>query len=75
MTAHDMAKLRAEAIAAIEADNYMLRSCWDCNPAHEHLRAATHEAVLNCFGCGRFWFRGVDVTVRPGDPEWEEDEE
>ncbi len=33
-----------------------LRSCWECNGAHEHLKDVTSLHV--CFGCGRFWIFG-----------------
>jgi len=30
-----------------------LRSCWECNGAHEHLR--TVNFLHACFECGRYW--------------------
>lgn len=53
---------RAEATALLEKDkaNYALRSCWNCNSAHEHLREA--EYVIMCFGCGHWFFKGVQLS-------------
>lgn len=36
-----------------------IRSCWVCNPAHEHLKTAAH---LLCFVCGRTYHNGVEET-------------
>ena len=33
-----------------------LRSCPECNPAHEHLRNTSFLHV--CFQCGRYWIHG-----------------
>lgn len=40
-----------------------LRSCWKCNPAHEHLK--TVNMLHTCFECGRYWVydRFVDSFV------------
>ena len=32
------------------------RSCWECNPAHEHLRDT--DFLHLCFSCGRYWIHG-----------------
>ncbi len=55
--------LRTEALALLAAnpDAIQLRSCWDCNPAHEHLRRV-ESSVISCFDCGRYLFKGEDVT-------------
>ena len=49
-----------------EARKYpvMLRTCWNCNPAHEHLKECADYVIL-CFACGRYYFRGVDITEEP----------
>lgn len=36
-----------------------IRSCWECNPAHEHLKSA---ALLYCFACGCVYKKGVKNT-------------
>lgn len=33
-----------------------LRSCWECNAAHEHLKRA--KGLFLCFECGRFYTDG-----------------
>jgi len=30
-----------------------LRSCWECNPAHDYLKE--HSALKCCFECGRYY--------------------
>ena len=36
------------------------RSCWECNKAHCHLIDLPN---INCFACGRFYHKGVDITI------------
>lgn len=36
---------------------YAYRSCWECNPAHEHLKEA--EMPILCNSCGNWFFKGV----------------
>jgi hypothetical protein len=51
----DLVALREEA-AATAPNGPAIRSCWECNGAHEHLRDADY--LIWCFGCGKFWFKG-----------------
>lgn len=37
-----------------------IRSCWNCNAAHEHLKESPF--VVLCFTCRKFYFEGQDVT-------------
>ena len=30
-----------------------MRSCWECNEAHEHLKEV--NMLHTCFGCGKWW--------------------
>lgn len=30
-----------------------MRSCWECNGAHEHLKKV--NSLHMCFECGRYW--------------------
>jgi hypothetical protein len=63
--ADDVDVLRAEAeglIAERGADGIFMRSCWVCNPAHAHF-ADVKDAVLNCFICGHWFFKGHDLTI------------
>lgn len=36
------------------------RSCWNCNPGHEHLKKV--EYPIQCFDCGHTFFKGIDLT-------------
>lgn len=40
-----------------------LRSCWVCNPAHEHMKQYGDDIILKCFGCGHVYFKGIDITI------------
>ena len=40
------------------------RSCFECNPAHFHLIDMDY---LNCFECGRYFRKGVDITIYEDD--------
>lgn len=53
-------QLREEAGVALDQKKFGYRSCWNCNPSHEHLRDVDY--VICCFACGRWFFRGVDIT-------------
>lgn len=56
-------ELRKEALKLIKKDinNLCFRSCWKCNSAHEHLKKADY--VINCFGCGHYFYKGKDITI------------
>lgn len=56
-------KLRKEAIKY----PIVWRSCWNCNPAHEHLKKED-KCVILCLECGRYYFRGEDITE--DESEW-----
>lgn len=57
-------ELHAEAIVlyARDPDAIAMRSCWNCNPAHRHLRSTTDRCIIFCFDCGRYYFKGIDIT-------------
>lgn len=58
----NLEQLRQEAKEKMQnVDNMAMRSCWNCNPAHEHLKEA--EYVISCFGCGHWFYKGTDITV------------
>jgi hypothetical protein len=63
MTTPDLNALREQA-GPLERT---MRSCWDCNGAHAHLRAV-EAFVVWCFCCGRYLYRGVDITEYDGEP-------
>jgi uncharacterized Zn finger protein len=50
-------EIRAEA----EGKPLAMRSCWNCNPSHQHLKKET-ECVIYCFECGNYFFKGVKIT-------------
>lgn len=38
--------------------DWTLRTCWECNSAHEHLKDCEK---LHCISCGKYYERGVEV--------------
>ena len=40
--------------------DFAMRSCWECNPAHEQLKYAA--GLFACFDCGRWWIDGDYLT-------------
>lgn len=57
----EQARKKARAILKKDMSDYALRSCWKCNGAHEHLKKAE---LLNCFVCGRWYYKGIDITEK-----------
>jgi hypothetical protein len=41
--------------------SYAMRSCWNCNEAHEHLKDRAYP--ISCPWCGHWYFKGVDITA------------
>lgn len=39
----------------------IMRSCWNCNPAHKHLKKADY--IIWCFECGRVYFEGKPLKI------------
>ena len=35
---------------------FSMRTCWECNPSHEHLKKV--GGLFNCFDCGRWYMNG-----------------
>ena len=58
-------RVKARSLLFADPTKLGLRSCWNCNPAHEHLKDA--EYVINCFSCGHYFFEGEDVTEDDDD--------
>lgn len=53
----------AEEIEEARGDFEMaLRSCWNCNSAHEHFLNEPRGRSFLCFDCGRYFSNGIDVT-------------
>lgn len=46
--------LKEKGLDALE-----MRSCWNCNPAHEHLKS---RELIWCFECGHYFYKGIDIT-------------
>lgn len=36
--------------------DFSVRSCWQCNPAHEHLKKAI--GLFTCYDCERWYMNG-----------------
>ena len=55
-------ELWKEALELVNKDvnNLCYRSCWNCNKAHEHLKKANY--VILCQECGKYYFKGTDIT-------------
>jgi hypothetical protein len=53
---------REKAVQWMSANNNAcaMRSCWNCNTCHEHLREVKY--VIWCFECGHYFFLGIDIT-------------
>jgi hypothetical protein len=43
----------------------VMRSCWNCNSAHKHLKKADY--IIFCFECGSFYFKGKKITKLEGE--------
>lgn len=56
----DEARAAANEWLGLYGNSVMLRSCWNCNKAHEYLRDAPY--VMLCFECGHAYFLGVKLT-------------
>jgi hypothetical protein len=44
----------------LKNDEPALRSCWECNSAHEHLKEV--EYLIWCFECGKLYLKGEEIT-------------
>ena len=44
---------KGKGVVSSEEREPCLRSCWECNSAHEHLKSV--NALHLCFACGRYW--------------------
>jgi len=45
-----------KAMELQKAGDFAMRSCWECNPAHEYLK--TVGGLFTCFECGRWYMNG-----------------
>lgn len=53
----------------VEPGESALRSCWVCNPCHEHLRTRKCGTLFCCLWCGRYWANGVDFSAPECKPD------
>lgn len=62
LTDEEVDKLFAEAesLRAQDPPAVALRSCWNCNPAHERLKQA--DCLIMCFSCGGWYLRGHNLS-------------
>lgn len=40
----------------------IMRSCWQCNSAHNHLKKADY--IIWCFLCGKLYYKGKPLIVK-----------
>lgn len=57
---------REEAIRQADGRDVVMRSCWNCNGAHAHLKGADY-VVFCVAGCGHFYWKGVQLDNNEGD--------
>lgn len=51
----EMLRTGAESI-----EEWSMRSCWNCNVAHEYLRKS--ETPFHCWDCGHVFYKGVQLS-------------
>lgn len=66
MSKEEQRRKEASILLDESVKNMWMRSCWNCNPAHEHLKNS--ELVIRCFDCGHWFYRGVDITIITDTP-------
>jgi uncharacterized protein YegP (UPF0339 family) len=53
-----------EGMIKFEEGEPNMRSCWECNPAHNHLKKL--KVITGCFSCGRYFINGkflLDIST------------
>ena len=40
----------------------VFRSCWNCNPAHKHLKKEK-DFIIYCFECGNLYLNGKKLKL------------
>lgn len=43
-----------------DASDFAMRTCWECNPAHEHLKDV--GGLFTCIDCARWFMNGDYFT-------------
>jgi len=54
----------------LESGEPAMRSCWECNPAHEHLK--TVNCLHICFECWKYWVFDRFLDSFKSDKEFDE---
>lgn len=59
--AREMAKAKMNE----NPSGYAMRSCWNCNSAHNHFLSNINDGFLFAclMGCGAWYYQGIDITV------------
>lgn len=45
----------------LKKDEPVLRSCWNCNEAHKHLKKVDY--IILCLWCGKMYFKGKELVI------------
>lgn len=53
----------------MEKGEPLLRSCWECNSAHEHLKKVNR--LHYCFSCGKYWVYDRFIDSFKNDKEFD----
>ena len=49
----------------LKKDEPVLRSCWNCNSAHKHLKNADY--IIYCIWCGKMYYKGKILKIKGGE--------
>lgn len=60
ITPKQFEQIKEEAKELIKDGYFIWRSCWKCNPSHEHLKESPD--VISCFECDHWFYKGKDIT-------------
>ena len=66
MTVEELREEAREKLAE-SSENMWMRSRWNCNPAHVHLKKS--KLVITCFQCGHWFYKGEDITQDEEDED------
>lgn len=56
---------KEELSELIKQKGMYLRSCWNCNPAHEHLKKSSY--IVGCFICNKYYYKGKEIKILRGE--------
>ena len=56
----DEARAAATKLLDANPNAIAMRSCWECNDCHGHLKRVDY--IIRCFACGHIYYKGVDLT-------------